>query len=456
MFDEWPKYYKDLIICPNQSGDVGIICGWTKKEKIFAMLNDDILSRVGAIGQLYSADGINYIIRNIFLNPNITSLIVTGLDMSDSIDTFRRFLTGELEDGIIHKEIPKNLQDEFIKWFGRRAYFVNIDKLTQVVAKCSCTGLWRKTPVSFPDPEYQEATDFPSEETGMRVEDGKIADCWLKILDRIMKFGRNKKSQYSDMQRELIALVSIISDEDVDKPFLPDFLTFNKKKLDEYLPQVMTAEIPDGLEYTYGSRFRSPRDQIQSIIDQVNEEDYTRRAVAVTWNVQTDDGNPKAPCLVMIQALVSSGKLYLTCTIRSNDMFGAWPQNAFALRNIQKEIAVATGKEMGKLTIISVSAHIYERDYERALTTVQAHKPRVECVHDLRGNFVIRLRDERIRVTHLSLSGRPLQKFEGKTAQSLMEQICLFVSDVSHAIYLGTELQRAEIALMMDAKFVQK
>lgn len=95
MIDEWPKYYKELIVCPSQRGDIGIVCGWTKREKILTMLDDNVLSRIGAIGQLYSADGINYIVRNIFLNPNITSLIVTGLGMFDSIDAFRRFLTGE-------------------------------------------------------------------------------------------------------------------------------------------------------------------------------------------------------------------------------------------------------------------------------------------------------------------------------------------------------------------------
>ncbi len=260
MCDEWPKYYKDLIICPSQSGDIGIICSWTKREKIYAMLDDDVSSRVGAIGQLYSADGINYIVRNVFLNPNITSLIVTGLDMSGSIDTFKRFLLRKLEAGVLHKEIPKNSQDEFINWFKNHTYFVHTDELIWVIKRSTSIELWREASISFPDAEYQESTDCPSEETGMRVEDGKIADCWLKILDRVLKFGRNKKSQYSDMQRELVALVSVISDEDVDNPFLPDFLTFDKKKLDAYLPQVMTAEIPDGLEYTYGSRFRSPQD----------------------------------------------------------------------------------------------------------------------------------------------------------------------------------------------------
>ncbi len=137
-------------------------------------------------------------------------------------------------------------------------------------------------------------------------------------------------------------------------------------------------------------------------------------------------------------------------------MYGAWPQNAFALRNIQKEVADATKKKMGKLTIISVSAHVYERDYERALRAVQVHKPLVECVHDPRGNFVIRIRNKEIIVTHLNPSGRPVQKFKGETTQNLMEQIYPFVSDVSHAMYLGAELYRAEVALTMKAKFVQK
>ena len=220
---------------------------------------------------------------------------------------------------------------------------------------------------------------------------------------------------------------------------------------------MMTDHIYDGVEYTYGSRLRNFNgiNQIQFIIKDLKVNNFSRRAIAFTWDVIKDNGNPKSPCLNLIQALVQKKQVYLTAYLRSNDIYRAWPQNAFALRKVQKEIADALGLKMGKLNIISNSAHIYERDFLAASEIVNKYKPKKECTQDPRGNFVFTIENKKIIASHFTPDGQIIQKFEGQTAREIHDQIFTFVSDSLHAFYLGSELIKAEIALKKNIPYIQ-
>ncbi len=87
-----PKYYKNqLIINRNPGAKVALITGWTKKEEIWKNLSDESRRKVLIVGQLYSKEGINFIIRNLFLNPNISFLIITGRDLLSSLKELKSF-----------------------------------------------------------------------------------------------------------------------------------------------------------------------------------------------------------------------------------------------------------------------------------------------------------------------------------------------------------------------------
>lgn len=457
--ENWPKYYNRMILKPSLNGQIGIVCGWTKKEDIERNLKEEEKKKIGAIGQLYSKEGLNFIIRNLFLNPNLKHLVITGLDLSGSISFMKDFLDNkEKGEDVIHKEIPKEKIEEFKKWFSSNSYFVNENDLSKTIDSLkSNSDTWTSKTENFPDPQYQEGETFPNEEVGFRLEDKKVATLWLKVLDYVNKFGTEKKSQYGENQREIVGLLTVISDENPDNPYLPNYLIFKEKELERYFKQIMTSQIPKSLEYTYGSKLRDHNeiDQIQSIVNQIKKENFTRRAIAFTWNVEKDNLNPKSPCLDLIQVLVNNNKLHLTCYFRSNDMFGAWPQNTIALRKIQKEISEKTNIEMGKLMILSNSAHIYERDYEKSKEVVKKHKPKLDCQQDPRGNFVIEIVDQEIKVTQTTPDGKAIQNFKGKTAVDLFHQIYPFLSQIPHALDLGAELQKAEIALKQNIEYLQ-
>ena len=120
----WPKYYSNqLIVSRNPNSRVALTTGWTKKETIWDSLSSASKDKVLIAGQLYSKEGINFIIRNSFLNPHIGFLIICGKDLSGSLKEFKYFLAGEDKD-FIHEEIPQERVNEFREYFSKHSLFV--------------------------------------------------------------------------------------------------------------------------------------------------------------------------------------------------------------------------------------------------------------------------------------------------------------------------------------------
>jgi hypothetical protein len=176
-------------------------------------------------------------------------------------------------------------------------------------------------------------------------------------------------------------------------------------------------------------------------------------------------------------------------------MVHGWPRNTFALRKLQKDIADAGEFDLGPLTMITHSAHIYGDDfklvegllmewYEKEL----GYSAAVHYPFDKRGNVVIQVigksevtvwrgyekryetepvpyavanslkrRPKRgrnagklIRATlYAPDGGAALKVWEGRVAQEVAYQMTdwRYVTDPSHAMYIGQELQRAEEAI---------
>jgi thymidylate synthase len=105
----------------------------------------------------------------------------------------------------------------------------------------------------------------------------------------------------------------------------------------------------------------------------------------------------------------------------------------------------------GELAVLSHSAHIYAHDWERAGELVAHHyraaDPRL--VRDSRGSFVVSLEPPEIVVRHYTPGGEHLQSFRAESARELGVQLAPYVGEISHGLYLGQELQKAELALAL-------
>jgi len=105
---------------------------------------------------------------------------------------------------------------------------------------------------------------------------------------------------------------------------------------------------------------------------------------------------------------------------------------------------------------------------ERKIPLIDAKKiPKRDIILDTKGFFVIELdkKESKIRVEYYSnvykkekiVSGKLEKVFTGKKADALCDTISNNVPNLlaSHYMYLGRELQKAEVALENNKKYIQ-
>ena len=265
-------------------------------------------------------------------------------------------------------------------------------------------------------------------------------------------------------------IMAIIDGEDPDKPQMEEYFRFDEPYLKSYYDEICTDKIPEGTLYTYGSRLRAWKgkdggaiDQIADIISYLKEDQYRASAVAQTWIVEDElarrmlNKDKSSPCVILIQAYAPEDKLTLTVYIRSNDMFRAWPLNMFGLRKLQKIIADGLDLDMGSLTTISCSAHIYQDNWEDTKEVLEKYHKDTNCFFDPRGYYTISLVDKEIKVQHFSPDSQLLKEYAGTKAREINDEIntSQHPIDSYHSSYLGEELMKAETALNLGIPYTQ-
>lgn len=475
---------KDLII-GNPNSNVGICTLWTQRALVANRLDPESFF---ICANLYSFAGISLMFRNIFQFPQVRYLILCGADQSQTGEVLAALFAQGLGQNHalpgVQAKLDENITVEAIEQLRQNIKLIDL----RPAANPENTHLKNPEAIanrikeilpnleqlpSFSEPQiFAESTPeggkaLPSEVSGFRVEAPTVAETWLELLKLVMRFGQVKPTEYSQAQRELLNTVAVITEEDPDNIYFAPWLTFSREQLENYYPQILSGEKPAGVSYTYGERLRNygqHHDQIARLKERLHETIYTRRAVAVTWDVARDSVSDNPPCLVEITAAVQQDKLCLSVVFRSHDIFNAWPQNTFALRRLQKELAHDIDLELGPLTIISHSAHIYEGRWKLAKDLVASfQKQKTEWKSDPRGYFVINVRPKQgdkegaITVQHATLDGFTPYYFEGPTAKQLSFQISRekLASLDEHYAYLGRELMKAEIALKLGLEYVQ-
>jgi thymidylate synthase len=239
--------------------------------------------------------------------------------------------------------------------------------------------------------------------------------------------------------------------------------------LGEYIPQILDdAPYTEGVKYTYGQRLRSwfGRDQIEQVITKLIGEIDAASAVMSLWDVK-DHLIGGSPCLNHIWIRVVDNELSLTATLRSNDMFAAWPANAMGLRALQQyirdEIESRSDYElrMGPLITISQSAHIYDDTWENVDTLIANQYAIINNqrdYYDPSGNFLIEIEGGKIVVKQTTPgSGEVVACYSGRNPLLLVREICAASSAIQpdHIGYLGIELQKAHECLKRGKQYVQ-
>lgn len=475
----WPILYGKILRVGNPEHYVGVATLWSERDLIKEILS---LDEFCVIGNLYSAAGINHIIRNVFANPTIRYLVMWGMDMSGSGNALVNFVRNGIDEnrqiigskGEIEKEIPI----EEVNKFRESVELVDARRQSREDVSKLIKGLkpqkpFNNQPKLFP-PSTPEVKFLPSEQVGLRVESKTVAQTWLKVLNVVNNYGRIKTTRYASTNelKEILNLTAVVTQEDPNDVYFPEYLPFSQQELMAYYPEWMTSRRLPDMAYNYGERLRNHDgvNQIEEIKKLLQTRPDSKKMIAATIKVKEDwskVNHGDTPCLTQLICSVQDNKLFITTHFRSQDMFHGWPRNMFAARKLQKEIADSGGYPLGTCTMITHSAHVYADDWKTINDLLDkyylkelGYSPTMHFQEDPRGNWLVETdEDQRQIVAKLYTPDMQthLKVFHGPTAKSVYWQIFDWelVSLPSHAFDLGAELQKAEIALRLDISYQQ-
>ena len=227
---------------------------------------------------------------------------------------------------------------------------------------------------------------------------------WKKLLKEIITKGHEHQKDDSPIH-EIIGVHEFIPNQFSHVPiYLPPKKFLNGIKngaydikdypmsgeaLHDYVASLHDPLMVSGIEfvYTYPQRLMDyvtvdkvtgeigEYNQLQTMIERLEENSGSNRAVATLYNVGFDCTEEHIPCLNWIQALIRDNELTLTIIFRSNDCYGAWPSNMLFINYIGLYLVDKLRKTYPNLIFKGIyyncsSLHIYDTDIDAAKKVV--------------------------------------------------------------------------------------
>jgi thymidylate synthase len=294
----------------------------------------------------------------------------------------------------------------------------------------------------------------PAGDPGQRVVGDTLSEVWRGVLAECLRFGVAVPTHYG-ATRDLHNLVSVIRDPEASLTEIIagevfDLFGWGWEDVKGYARRLSTGELPEGVSYSYGSRMvdgvgGEGVDQVAWMREQLAADPDYRGIYLTPWLPGADIGEGKGrPCLVGLLWRRQDGRLHLTATFRSHDLFEGYPQNAAGLACWLGDEAAAACLDVGTLTILSSSAHLYERDWSAAQ---RAAFSRASTMVDLdrRSCWRVYLDGGSLVAEGLTPDGDTvLARFAGPSVGNVAHRIHRsgLVSSISGALWLGGELER--------------
>jgi hypothetical protein len=266
------------------AGNVGLCTCWSDPELLKKKV-PTFLDHVGLAGTLYSKEGVSIILRNLALNPSIRYLIVWGNNplSKTAIGNAGKQLLQAIWSGnsAIVKELHKEIDPAIIATIHKNVQLLDWSEYNfeEVVNKLRTYTFDQKDqymdPVSFAETTYDTDKPFPSEHTGWSTHGTTLVNTWLQTIDRIMRYGDIKKTEYGMFQKELQSITWTLETEDSENIYEPDWpqevieaVGFSRERRESYKQMLLDPQVPEGTKYTYGNRLRAYQDidQIQAIL----------------------------------------------------------------------------------------------------------------------------------------------------------------------------------------------
>lgn len=208
-----------------------------------------------------------------------------------------------------------------------------------------------------------------------------------------------------------------------------------------------------------------PTDQIAYVVERIKRKPIDLDKIVLLWDVRYDSLLESGrPCVYKISFTVRKGVVDVHLTARSHDIGEAWFYNFYAITKLLGNIAKQTNHKPGFIIMESESAHIYQRDWnkiEKLIKEEVIEKPArmyfdPHLDGDPRGVVNISTIDGKIKLKlQDAQTGKLFHEFEARTAREALYKLKHFdfISRVDHAIFIGSELAKAEICLKLGIEY---
>jgi thymidylate synthase len=486
-----PLHFADRLTVINPQGTIGVVTLWSKPDYVVERFRqagvdlDPATSPIAVFGTLYG-NGLREMLRNLLYNPQIRVLLICGNDRSGSLQELVNFFKLGLEllpetfvrqfqyvhneivgripvrriwdtkriiDGLVHQHDFKNppklfrLGDPQQKnIISRIKVFFNSWQLAPPIESA-------RTQVPLPEVRVQY---FPSNPRDQVVIKDTPLEAWKEVLYRLTHFGQRvtlKKGDRLELQH-----VKVV----VEKPQFESEEQLRAANLDpiqlrRYRKDILRGKMRPDETYNYGHRLRTyfGLDTLAACADRLKDDPEDRKSYVALWDTSRDlTVKEGRPCLVSLFFRRFEGKLTLSAAFRTHNAMDAWLLNVYGLMAIQAWVAERAGLPPGAIVVISHSLGLDPRELDRAMLIIGKRPFKVNL--DPMGYFRVTLDGKEILVEH-RFEDVTLKEYRGKKAERLQHEIArdVAVSDINHAIYLGRQLAKAEMALKDGREFVQ-
>uniref|UniRef100_A0A7C5ALU4 DUF4346 domain-containing protein n=1 Tax=Desulfobacca acetoxidans TaxID=60893 RepID=A0A7C5ALU4_9BACT len=508
-----PLYFGDRLTMVNPSGTIGVVTLWSQPAYVRERFReagvdlDPATSPVAVFGTLYG-NGLREMLRNLLYNPQVQTLLICGYDRSGSCQELINFFEAGLEPidsgPTRYRPLPggeqvfpcrirgtnrvlDSLVEPDVFQQPPRLIYLGDPKEDDTLSRIRDFFRDYREPreplaerVNIPLPEV-EVQYFPSNPRGHQVIKASPLEAWLEIIFLITRFGRRvslKKGDRLELQNLKVVVERPVADS---RRRLREF-HLDLDHLRRYQTEIIRSQIsrelklrptknslkgqtrlPTWLElrpdeaYNYGHRLRGhfQIDGLHTVVSRLRKDLEDRKAYFTLWDNPLDLRSPSGqPCFVSLFFRKFDGHLTMTATFRTHNALDGWLMNFYGLMAIQKWVCNRVRIPPGPITVFSQSISIDPKELDRALLV--AAKRRWKMTLDPMGYFRVSLDGREILVEH-RFAEVTLKEYRGRRAVALQHQIArdLALSDVNHAMYLGRQLAKAELALKEGREFFQ-
>ncbi len=514
-----PLHFGDRLTVINPQGTIGVVTLWSKVDYVierFRQTGVDLnpaTSPIAVFGTLYG-NGLREMLRNLLYNPQIQTLVICGNDRSGSSHELISFFHGDMkpvDSPLVHYKNPpgiikvsiwrisdtNRLIDDLVKPEQFKFYPVfpklvslkdpHNDEVIDYIREFFAGFISYPMPIEEKDrieislPEV-EVQFFPSNPRGHQVVRDAPLDAWRELLYLLSRFGRQVTLKKGD-RLELQNVKVVVEKPEFEK--IEKLLSYNidPKRLKRYQADIIRAdfwtdetqlrgqitlplpedapvvELRPDVSYSYSHRIRQ-QFGIDGLVEcalRLQNDPEDRKAYFSLWDNRKDlKAISGHPCFVSLFFRKFEERLTLTATFRTHNAIDGWLLNCYGLMAIQKWVADRVRMLTGAITVISHSISIDPRELDRAMAVVGKRSRSKVFRLDPMGYFRVTLDGKEILLEH-RFGDVTLKEYRGKTAISLQYKIArdVALSDINHAIYLGRQLAKAEMALKDGREFVQ-